>query len=177
MRKRYKPPVRYELRALVALLAVIACATIGFAGLRVAMTPPARAFPIADATDTFVVRNAAQIRPSAAAYAAFAASDAEWRRRAVAAYRPTDDPRTVRFTSGGEWHPSARQAVDDQVYRLMKTGHLDEAIRTLTAWVTRHPDDREELLKLARLLNEAGRPDEAIPRYRQVLALETGRSP
>ena len=162
--------MRYEVRAALAMGALVACGTIGFIGLRQAMAPPMRAFPLAESADTFAVRDPELIRPSEAVLARFAAEDARWRAQYA---RP---PRPVSESSTGQlWRPSPRQVLDDRVYELMKAGRLNEAIDLLTEWVDRHPTDRVELLKLARLLNQAGRSEEALPRYRQLLALDDGR--
>ena len=150
--------------------ALVAGGTIGFIGLRQAMAPPMRAFPVAESTDSFAVRHPELIRPNEKAYARFAAEDAAWRAR------PASPPRAATESSTGQiWRPSPRQELDDRVYALMQAGRLNEAIDLLTEWVDRHPTDRVELLKLARLLNQAGRSEEALPRYRQLLALDNGR--
>lgn len=162
--------MRYELRAALAMGSLVLLGTVGFIGLRQAMAPPVRAVPLSESTDSFAVRHPELIRPSASVYGRFASEDAAWRAEHA---RP---PRAMEGTAaGGVWRPSARQVLDDRVYELMKAGRLDEAIDLLTAWVDRNPTDREELLKLARLLNQAGRSEEALPRYRQLLALEEGR--
>lgn len=162
--------MRYEVRAALAMAALVACGTIGFIGLRHAMAPPMRAFPLAESADSFAVRHPELIRPSEAVHARFAAEDAAWR----AEYARPPRPSTA-SASGGLWRPSPRQRLDDRVYELMQAGRLNEAIDLLTGWVERHPTDRAELLKLARLLNQAGRSEEALPRYRQLLALDNGR--
>lgn len=162
--------MRYEVRAALAMGALVVCGTIGFIGLRQAMAPPMRAFPLAESGDSFAVRDPELIRPSEAVHARFAAEDAAWREQYASA------PRVATGSSTGRpWRPSARQVLDDRVYELMRSGRLNEAIDLLTEWVDRHPADRVELLKLARLLNQAGRSEEALPRYRQLLALDNGR--
>jgi Flp pilus assembly protein TadD len=57
------------------------------------------------------------------------------------------------------------------VFELVRAGDRRQAISVLERWVTGNPTDRDLLLSLARLLNEAGRSDDAIKRYRQILAL------
>lgn len=166
--------MRYEARAAIAMGAVVVVAAVGFVGLRSAMAPPVRAFPLSESTDSFAVRDPQFIRPDSTTYARFAASDADWRRR-YAAPRALRDAsrRTAGASNGSLWRPSARQALDAQVYALARVGRLDDAITTLTKWVDRHPRDSDELLKLARLLNQAGRNDESVVRYRQLLPLVT----
>jgi hypothetical protein len=169
--------MRYEARAALAMGGVIVVAAIGFIGLRGAMAPPARAFPTTASADSFVVRDPEYINPDSATYARFAASDAAWRRKYASDATLSADAGRVEASSDGRlWHPSARQALDDSVFTLYKARRFDDAIATLNRWVDHHPGDRDELLKLARLLNEAGHGNESIVRYRQLLALETSRS-
>ena len=169
--------MRYEAKATIAMGAIIAVATVGFVGLRQAMAPPVRAFPLIESADSFAVHDPQFIQPDSATYAQFDAADAEWRRRYANPAALRDTAVYVTTTSGGGlWRPSARQALDDQVYALQKTGKLDPAIAVLGGWVDRHPGDRAELLKLARLLNQAGHGDASVTRYRQLLSLETSRN-
>ena len=166
--------MRYEIRAAIAMGAVVLVAVVGFIGLRGAMAPPLRALPAGESTDTFVVLHPELIRPSAAVYAGFASEDAEWRLHNAA-------PVTHTFAANGTvaaapWRPSPRQVLDDAVYAAMQRQRLDDAIALLSTWVARHPGDRVELLKLARLLSQAGRVDESAQRYRQLLTLEHSRA-
>lgn len=163
-------PMRYEARAAVAMGSIVVLAAIGFIGLRGAMAPPMRAFPLAESADSFVVRDPQLIQPDSSEYARFAAEDAAWRRRYA---DPAKLTAVASSASGAIWRPSARQSLDDRVYALSKAGKLEEAIALLDAWVRSHPRDRDELLKLARLLNQAGHGDASVARYRQLLALET----
>jgi Flp pilus assembly protein TadD len=61
--------------------------------------------------------------------------------------------------------------MQDRVYLFTKHGDRAAAIAELEKWTRSNPRDGASLLALARLLNEAGRTDEAVARYRQVLAL------
>jgi hypothetical protein len=169
--------MRYEAKTTIAMSAIVLLATVGFIGLRDAMKPPMRAFPLQESTDSFAVRAPEFIRPDSATYAPFATADAQWRARYASPvlYREAAG-RVTASSEGGLWRPSARQLVDDRVYALSKAGRLDSAITVLTEWVNRNPRDRVELLKLARLLNQAGRGNDSVVRYRQLLALETTRS-
>ena len=65
--------------------------------------------------------------------------------------------------------------MQDRVYRLQRVGRRDPAIGELDRWVRDHPRDEDALLSLARLLREAGRTDDALRRYRDALALHSGR--
>ena len=165
--------MRYEARAAIAMGSVVLVGTIGFVGLRKAMAPPMRAFPLKESADSFLVRDPEFIRPDSATYAKFAADDEAWRREYA-------DPRAFSESNGSiapasVWHPSERHLLDDKVYMLSRAGRLDEAIAVLTDWVDRHPDDGVELLKLARMLNQAGHGDASVARYRQLLALNAAR--
>jgi DNA-binding SARP family transcriptional activator len=53
----------------------------------------------------------------------------------------------------------------------MQADRRAEAIAELERWVGSHPSDSDMLLSLARLLSEAGRSNDAIGRYRQILSL------
>ena len=169
--------MRYEAKATIAMGSIVAVATIGFVGLRQAMAPPVRAFPLIESANSFAVHDPQFIQPDSATYAPFAAADAEWRRRYANPAALRDPAAFVTTTSGGSfWHPSPQQALDDEVYALQKAGQLDSAITVLGGWVDTHPRDRVELLKLARLLNQAGQSDASVTRYRQLLALEPSRN-
>lgn len=114
----------------------------------------------------------AWIRPSAEDYRRYAAEDAEWRRR----HAPPVTARRFATAAGGEaWRPGPRDVVRDSVYALTQSGRLTEAVLVLEEWVAENPRDAELLLELARLLNRVGRTDDALARYRQVLALGQGR--
>ena len=166
--------VRYEGRVTVALAAIVLSAGVGFVGLQSAMAPPARIAARVDSSPSFAVRDPELIRPDSATYARFADDDANWRRMYAS-------PPVVRAVSDGAvadaapWRPSARQVLDDRVFTLARAGRVDRAIAVLAAWVDRHPTDRVELLKLARLHNQAGQGDASIARYRQLLALDRRR--
>ncbi|MFL5561891.1 MAG: hypothetical protein ACJ79K_10485 [Gemmatimonadaceae bacterium] len=169
--------MRYEARAALAMAGVIAVAAVGFIGLRGAMAPPARAFPTTTSADSFAVRDPEYISPDSATYARFAASDAAWRRKYASDRTLPGQTGQIEASSEGRiWRPSPRQVLDDSVFKLYKARRFDDAIAALNRWVDHHPGDRDELLKLARLLNQAGHGDESIARYRQLLALETSRS-
>ena len=54
-----------------------------------------------------------------------------------------------------------------------RAGDHATAIRELQRWVAANGRDAGALLWLARLLNEVGRSEEAIPLYRRALAIES----
>jgi hypothetical protein len=94
-------------------------------------------------------------------YRRFAAEDAAWRKQ----HARLPDLFVLR-----------RRAMEERVYLLTRGGRRADAIQELEGWTARHPRDGEALLWLARLLREAGRTNESLARYRQVLSLgESGR--
>jgi tetratricopeptide (TPR) repeat protein len=105
----------------------------------------------------------APIAASAAEYAKYAAEDAEWRKRNARQYTLSE------IRARGDGRRSARDALQDRVYAYMRSGERTRAIRELENWLKQNPRDRAALLWLARLLNESGRSDDAISRYRQLL--------
>ena len=109
----------------------------------------------------------ALIRPSEDDYREFAQADAEWRRR----FAPRVTARRFEVASGETWRPAPRDAVRDSVFILTQRAQLAEAIVVLERWVAANPRDAELMLELARLLNQVGRTEESLARYRQVLAL------
>lgn len=160
----YRRPRWYGLTVAIAAVALPVAAILAFLSLDDPRAPSAAALPPADPNDlAFVVRRADEIRPSGNAYRRFAQGDSLWRAREHAVLRTTT-------SAGVVWRPSARQQVRDRAYLLVRRGDLTAAITVLEAWVDRHPEDRESLLDLARLLNQAGRYDASIARYRQLIA-------
>jgi DNA-binding SARP family transcriptional activator len=61
--------------------------------------------------------------------------------------------------------------MQDRVFKSTRGGDRGRAIRELERWIDSHPRDKDALLSLARLLNEAGRRDDSLARYRQIIAL------
>ena len=108
------------------------------------------------------------IAASATEYAKYAAEDAEWRRRNARQYTLAE------LQARGDGKRSDRQKLQDRVYELTRHGERRRAISELEGWVRKNPRDRDALLWLARLLNESGRSDDAISRYRQLLGNEDG---
>jgi len=99
------------------------------------------------------------IAPTEADYQRFAAEDSAWRRREAQL------PDLVALK---------RRAMSERVYVLNRAGRRGAAIGVLHRWTSSHPRDREALLWLARLLREAGRTDESLATYRQVLSIGEG---
>jgi hypothetical protein len=108
------------------------------------------------------------IAASPAEYAKFEAEDAEWRRRYARQYTLSE------LRARGDGRRSARQAMEDRVYEYKRRGDRARAIAELESWTRRNPRDRAAVLALARLLNESGRSNEAIARYRQILGEQAG---
>lgn len=105
------------------------------------------------------------VAPTDSDYAQFAAADSIWRDVNAREYTVAE------LRARGDGKRSARELVQDRTFELLKSGQRARAIALLEQWVAGHPTDDESLLSLARLLNEAGRSDDAIGRYRQILAL------
>ena len=109
------------------------------------------------------------IAASAADYAKYDAEDAEWRRLNARQYTLAE------WRARGDGKRSPRELLQDRVYELTRKGERSHAISELEGWVKKNPGDQGALLWLARLLNESGRSDDAISRYRQLLGSEGGR--
>jgi len=108
------------------------------------------------------------IAVSPAEYAKYQAEDAEWRSRNARQYTLSE------LRARGDGKRSERQALQDRVYDFTRRGERGRAISELEGWVRKNPRDQAALLWLARLLNESGRSDDAISRYRQLLGNEQG---
>jgi Flp pilus assembly protein TadD len=156
---------RYAFSFALAVLLLTASALFVFARISdgAAVQKQASAMP---ARETPTPANAeALIAPSAADYARFASEDKAWREKYA---RPVS---AEEWRARGDGRPSPRQVMEDKVFRATRAGDRSGAIRELERWVTAHPRDKDGLLSLARLLNEAGRRDESLKRYRQILDL------
>jgi Flp pilus assembly protein TadD len=103
--------------------------------------------------------------PTSADLARYAAADRAWRERHAQQYTIAE------LRARGDGKRTAREAMQDRVFKLTSGGDRAGAIAQLEQWVGGHPRDAESLLALARLLNEAGRTDDAVARYREILAL------
>lgn len=71
----------------------------------------------------------------------------------------------------GDGRRTPRQQLQDRVFARTRAGERGLAIRELERWVRSNPRDVDALLWLARLLNETGRRDESVRRYRQALGV------
>ncbi len=98
-------------------------------------------------------------------YADVFADDAAWRAENARYYSLAE----VRARGDGRRTP--RQQMQDRVFARSKAGDRGAAIRELERWVRANPRDGDALLWLARLLNESGRRDESVRRYRQALGV------
>lgn len=119
--------------------------------------------PTADTLPTAAIVTPAV--PTAADYARFADADGAWREKYARQYTLSE------LRARGDGRRTARDSVQDRVFRYAKSDQRQRAIAELERWVAMHPDDADLLLSLARLLSEEGRNDDAIRRYRQILAL------
>lgn len=105
------------------------------------------------------------VEPTTADYARFASEDRAWREKNARVYSLNE------LRARGDGKRTARDSVQDRVFRLVQDNQRRRAISELERWVAAHPTDTDLLLSLARLLSEDGRSDAAIGRYRQILAL------
>jgi Bacterial transcriptional activator domain len=158
--------MRYAVAFLLAAVtlttgAVVTFAHISTASLSIASVPSGP--PVADTVPSAGV--VTPVVPTAADYARYAAADRSWRERHARQYSISE------LKARGDGKRTAREAMQDRVYLLTRRGHRDGAIAELERWVKGHSRDDGALLSLARLLNEAGRTNEAVARYREVLAL------
>lgn len=97
------------------------------------------------------------------------AADEAWRRASARPYSLAE------LRARGDGRRSPREQMQDRVYARTRAGARASAIVELERWVSANPRDADALLWLARLLNESGRSGESVRRYRQALAIESGR--
>ncbi|HEX2781737.1 MAG TPA: tetratricopeptide repeat protein, partial [Gemmatimonadaceae bacterium] len=158
------PRARYGLVVLLSTAALISAAVVAYA--RLADRPPRSLSElVGEASDTFAVHDAADIRPHADAYRRFAVEDSIWRAR--------NDRMLLRWQTslGAVWHISPRQLVQDSAFYLVRDQRLADAADLLGRWLVAHPQDDELRVEHARLLAQIGRVDDALGEY----ALAVGR--
>jgi tetratricopeptide (TPR) repeat protein len=150
--------------ALLAIGALFAFSRLGLNTRSRDAAPPWRSSAgaaVARGSDERGLVGARAIAATEADYRRFAAEDAAWRRRN--AQLP-------------DLFALKRRAMEERVYVLNQSGRRSAAIGELERWTSNYPRDREALLWLARLLRDAGRTNESLARYRQVLSsTERGR--
>lgn len=158
--------MRYALVFLFAVIALTAGTVVAFTHISSASLASASPFSAPPVADTVPTASAATpVVPTAADLARYAAADRAWRAKYAKQYTIEE------LRARGDGKRTAREAMSDRVYLLTKRGDRAGAIAELEHWVRAHPRDDASLLSLARLLNEAGRTDEAVARYREVLSL------
>jgi tetratricopeptide (TPR) repeat protein len=159
--------MRYALVFALSVVALTAGALVTFNHISVTSvvvaTVDTAAAPTADTLPTPGVKT--PVTPTAADYARYAQVDQVWRQMYARPYTLAE------LRARGDGKRTARDSVQDRVFTFVKSGQRSRAIADLERWVRSHPADDELLLALARLLSEAGRSDDAIGRYRQILAL------
>lgn len=148
--------------ATLAVGALFAFSRLGTAPRRVEKRQPWRvsAGSIGRAPNERALVGARAIAATDADYQRFAAEDAAWRQR----HAQLPDLFMLK-----------RRALQERVYLLTRAGRRGDAIRELERWTTTHARDRDAMLWLARLLRDAGRTNESLARYRQVLATDARR--
>jgi tetratricopeptide (TPR) repeat protein len=159
--------VRYALFFALALVGLTAVAVLTFdriSATSLAVEPLAAAAPVADTVPPLIVPTPAA--PSTKDYERFAEADRAWRERHARLYSAAE----LRARGNGRRTP--RESMQDRVFGYTRRGDRARAVAELERWVRQHPRDAQSLLSLARLLNETGRTEEALVRYRQILALK-----
>jgi tetratricopeptide (TPR) repeat protein len=114
---------------------------------------------------TPVSRPFVPIAPDHEEYARFEAEDAAWRVRNARQFTLSE------LRARGDGRRTAEDSLYDRVYEQTRRGDRTQAIAELERWIVRNPGDEQALLSLARLLNETGHNEDAIRRYRELLAL------
>jgi hypothetical protein len=161
--------MRYALLFTLSILCLTAATIATFRRLAIGNAVPLATVatqPVADTLPTPEVETPPM--PTAADYARYAAADRVWRQHFAKPYTVAD----LRELDPNKRSP--RDELQDRVFKLVSANQQRQAITELERWVRAHPTDAEMLLALARLLSEAGRPDDAVGRYRQILALHRG---
>ena len=157
--------MRYALVFGLAALALTAVAVLTFDRISASTlaAAPSMATTPGDTVPTPAVSTPAV--PTKADYDRYAEADRAWREQHA-------HPYTIReLRARGDGKRTPREAMEDRVFTYTRRGDRSRAIAELERWVRSHPRDERSLLSLARLLNEAGRTDDAVARYRQILAL------
>lgn len=158
--------MRYALIFLLAIFVLTAGTIAAFTHISAASLASARSSPTLPVADTVPSAGVATpVMPTAADLARYAAADRAWRAKYAKQYTIGE------LRARGDGRRTAREAMQDRVYLLTKRGDRASAIAELEQWVRAHPRDGGSLLALARLLNGAGRTEEAVTRYREVLSL------
>jgi hypothetical protein len=158
---------RYEIAFAVIAVGLAVGALVAFNELgpsaRHRKTPPpwmSSRGVITRGPDEYILAGARAIAATEADYRRFATEDAAWRQR---------------HARMPDLFLMKRRALEDRVYVLTTAGRRGDAIKELEEWTARYPGDREAVLWLARLLREAGRTNESLARYRQLLMLSEHR--
>jgi hypothetical protein len=156
---------RYAFSFSLAVLLLTASALFVFTRISDGAAVDRAASPVPARETPTLANAAALIAPSPADYERFAAEDRAWREQFA---KPVS---TSEYRARGDGRPTPRQQMENRVFTASRRGDRATAIRELERWVGAHPRDKDALLSLARLLNEAGRRDDSLARYRQILKL------
>lgn len=145
---------------------------IGASALRTMAADSAASAVSAGPSDSVrVIPPDAPVAPRREQYERFAKEDLAWRERNARALSVKE------LRARGDGRRTARETMQDRVFRFQRAGQRPLAIAELERWVRARPRDADAVLTLARLLREAGRTDESIRRYRQALALHGAAEP
>ena len=162
--------LRYPLAFVLVIIALTVATLVAYD--RISETSLSLAAPSAAvAADPEDSEPAPRFAPAGPAdYEAFNDEDNAWRARNAQPFT------LAALRARGDGRRTLRQLMQDRVFRHTQRGQRGQAIAELQRWVVSNPGDQAAILSLARLLNETGRTDDAVKRYRQLLALqERGR--
>jgi hypothetical protein len=158
--------MRYAVAFLLAALCLTAGAIATFAHISAVSLASAQAPNAAPSADTVPTAGVpTPVTPTSADFARYADADRAWRDRHARQYTIAE------LRARGDGKRTPREAMQDRAYKLTRRGDRAGAIAELERWVASHPRDSDALLSLARLLNEVGRTNDAVARYREILAL------
>ena len=160
---RRTPRARYALALALAVMAILGAAVMTFARLADRPTRPL-ALGRGEASDTFDVHRAGDLRASPEEYRRFVVEDSIWRARNEQIIRRWKE------SEGAVWRPSPRQMVMDSAYHLVRDTRLAEAAALLGRWLAANPDDDDLRVERARLLAQTMQTDSALAEYERALA-------
>lgn len=157
--------VRYPLLFILAVVLLTLATLSAYGRIGAAASKRVAAIPAPLPGDSIVKVPLISV-PTRADYERYSAADKAWRDQNARQFSVAE------LRARGDGRRSARQALDDRVHMLTRRGDNPAAVRELERWVSRHPRDKDALLRLARLLRESGRTDASVARYRQLLSLQ-----
>lgn len=158
---------RYEIAFALTALGLAGAALFAFSRIGPAARAPEPTRPWARPL-TAIAREGTESRLSGAR--AIAATDADYRR-----FEAEDADWRRRHAQLPDLFVLKRRALEERVFLLNTSGRRGAAIAELERWTSHYPSDRQAVLWLARLLNEAGRTNESLAKYRELLSVSERR--